>query len=236
MRWHTGWIVIAVVAAACGAAVPPADPSTTHLEIDGQPVLDGLEFLTAVEAARRRSALNGFRCYFSSFDGDELNPFVRCGPAHADFKAEQGPWQTYTFKADVGAEGATLRGSRYRGSGYRLLDNEALSRPDGAEQPNPNDISVPPVTGRVFETVWQTLDYDFHYCTTQRGVYAFDAVMAFDGQDRFDLEPGDEVEEVLLIRYEVANFRDDGDSAEHDDQCIEDVAQAAGASSGTVEE
>lgn len=225
MKWYPA-LIIALLASACTGG--------TDLEVNDTPVLEPEKFLTFVESKHREGGREDFFCYFSAIGG-KLNPFVRCGPASPNFKGQQGPWATFSFKADVQQSGTNLWGVVSRGSGYRLLADEVLSRPDGVEAPDPDDISVPPVTGRVFETVWDTLDYDFHYCMAREGAYVFDASFDFDGLERVDVEEGQPVEVVTLLSYDVANFGLDA-AIDHAADCITEVAVAAGARFGEVAE
>lgn len=246
MKVRMAIALLAVVAAACSPAStsttnasgsePIGTEATTELTVAGTPVVDGQTFLDTVEATSRTRESDDLRCYFSSFDGVELNAFVRCGPAYPSLKAEQGPWETYRITADIDPSGTSLGLARQEGAGYRLLENESLSRPDGATAPQRDEISVPAVTGRVFETVWESLDYDFHYCMARHGAYVFGAEFTLDGSGLREVEQGDLVEVVTLHRYRLATFGPDERAPDHEAGCVDEVAQQAGASFGEVAE
>lgn len=247
MRLRIGLALIALMAAACSPAVPGDTTETnsestngagaaTKLTVAGTPVTDGAAFLRTVEATSRNRERDGFRCYFSSFDDVELNPFVRCGPAHPNLRAEQGPWETFRIHADIDPSGTRLGLGRQTGTGYRLLDAETLSRPDGVAAPAPDEMSVPVVTGRVFETVWESLGYDFHYCMARHGVYVFDAQFLLDGRELREVDQGDTVEVVRLIAYDLATFGPEERARDLEGECLDVVARQAGASFGEIAE
>ena len=194
MRLAVAVLLTAALIASCEGAVPGPEPGvTTQLTVDGQSVIEGADFLARIESGSRNSTTDGFACYFSSFDDVTLNPLVRCGPAYPNLKGEQGPWETVSISAQQEPDGVRLSIGRRHGAGYRLLENEALSRPDGSPPPTLEQMRIPAVTGRVFETVWDSLDYDFHYCMASSGVFVFDARFTFDGNERVEWDAADQV-------------------------------------------
>lgn len=235
-------IAISLILSSCetaspGATVaPPSGGPTTQLTVTGQPVIGGADLLDVIATNSRDRNMDGFACYFSTLDGQSLNPFVRCGPAHPNLKGEQGPWETVTILATVGPEGVRLRSGMRHGTGYNLLADEVLSRPDGATPPPIDEIQIPPVTGRVFETVWDSLGYDLHYCMADQGAFVFAAEFTFDGKLSVDFEEVNQVEVVRLTGYETASFDASEPMIGALARCVDTVAMAAGASFGEVAE
>ena len=213
--------------------------ATTELTVDGRPVVGVPAVLDAAEVASQDYNLEDARCYLLTFDGAELNPILRCGPALPQMKTALGPWMTYSL--DLEDEGAELRLKRGRdhGSGYSLLEGEILSRPDGAQPPPIDEISVPAPTGQAWVTVWHALDPWFHYCMAESDVLAFSPDFTFDGKERDDLDWDEPVEMVQLERYSLTEFSDAPAADELrriEEACTDSIARRAGASFGVVRE
>jgi len=84
--------------------------------------------------------------------------------------------------------------------------------------------------------VWDSLDYDFHYCMASFGAFVFGAEFTFDGAQSVEYDQANQVEVVRLIRYEEATFADHGLANERAAECVDAVAIRAGASFGEVAE
>lgn len=233
MRFLTVCLVLALLMGGCDST-DSGQPG--ELTVNGAPVVEAAAFLDEVESSSRWQNREGYHCYLSSLDGAQLNPFLRCGPVPPSLRAEQGPWGTHLIAAAIEPAGARLESLGERGVGYRLLENERLSRPDDLAPPSLDQISVQAVTGRVFETVWDSFDYGFHSCMARHGVWAFDADFTFDGKERADLEEGELVEVVRLLGYDLAAFGAAARDKDLEIACVDEIAQQAGAAFGEVAE